>query len=55
MLSQYKKSGFEELWEEKLKKLLEIKYKSPIDGIRRFGGVEKVRNLFLQTQERLYV
>jgi type I restriction enzyme R subunit len=54
VLSQYVKSGDEELDQEKLPKLLELKYHSISDAASLLGGVESIRESFVGFQKYLY-
>ena len=55
LVDQYTQSGVEELDEEKLSTLLEIKYKSVNDGIRILGGIPNARDVFFNFQRNLYL
>ncbi len=54
VLDKYEQAGVEELAVENLANLLQIKYGSSHDGVGLLGGVEKVRDRFLELQKRLY-
>ena len=54
ILEQYIKEGFEELDDEKLPKLLELKYKSISDAKRTLGSIKNIRTTFIDFQEHLY-
>lgn len=54
VLDKYEQTGVEELAEENLTDLLQIKYGSSIDAVNRLGGVENIRQRFLKLQEKLY-
>ena len=54
VLSKYIETGVEELDEDKLPNLLELKYQSIIDATEELGGVEKIRNTFITFQKYLY-
>jgi type I restriction enzyme R subunit len=54
VLSKYIETGVEELDQEKLPKLLELKYHSVSDGMTELGDVAKIKNLFLSFQRYLY-
>ena len=54
VLSQYVKSGVEELDDKKLPTLLELKYHTLADGIEKLGDVPSIRNAFIGVQENLY-
>jgi len=57
LVSQYIESGVDELEENKLETLLEIKYSGLLEGVKIVGKgeVSKVRNLFLTFQKNLYL
>jgi hypothetical protein len=48
-------TGVEELDEEKLQTLIEIKYKNVMDGVTALGSVDIARRIFLKFQENLYL
>lgn len=54
VLSKYIDEGVEELSEEKLPKLLNLKYQSVTDAEEELGKVEKIRNIFIDFQKYLY-
>ncbi|MBC8487350.1 MAG: type I restriction endonuclease subunit R, partial [Bacteroidetes bacterium] len=54
VLSKYIETGVEELDEDKLPNLLELKYQSITDATEELGGVEKIRNTFITFQKYLY-
>lgn len=54
VLQKYIEKGFEELGEDKLPKLLGIKYHSISDAEQFLGGVENIRAGFLRLQQYLY-
>lgn len=54
VLFKYVDTGFEELDQSRLPKLIELKYHSMTDGAETLGGVEKIRNLFFDFQRHLY-
>jgi len=54
VLSKYVESGVEELDQEKLPKLLELKYHAVSDAAEILGGVEKIRQTFIAFQKLLY-
>lgn len=54
VLSKYIDSGVDELSEEKLPKLLNLKYQSIADAERELGGVELIRSVFIGFQKFLY-
>ena len=54
VLSKYIETGVEELDQEKLPMLLELKYQSISDAAEMLGGVEKIRDTFVSFQGYLY-
>lgn len=54
VLSKYVESGVDELEEEKLPILLNLKYNAIADAEKILGGVEKIRNMFFGFQKSLY-
>lgn len=54
VLSKYEQKGVEELDEEKLPVLLNLKYHSPADAINTLGNVENIRSIFFNFQKNLY-
>jgi type I restriction enzyme R subunit len=54
VLQKYIDEGFEELAEDKLAKLLELKYDSVFDASQKLGGAEKIRSTFFDFQWVLY-
>jgi type I restriction enzyme, R subunit len=54
VLSKYVESGVEELDQEKLPSLLELKYNTFSDAAEILGGVENIRKTFLGFQQHLY-
>ncbi|MCW3126492.1 MAG: Type restriction-modification system, restriction subunit [Bacteroidetes bacterium] len=54
VLSKYIETGVEELEQEKLPHLLELKYQAVSDAAEKLGGVTKVRDLFIGFQKFLY-
>ncbi len=54
VLSKYKEKGVEELDEEKLPILLNLKYHAIADAERSLGSVEKIRSMFFSFQKNLY-
>ncbi len=54
ILDKYIKVGFEELNEEKIPVLLNLKYGSLTDGKRILGDVDNIRNIFFNFQVKLY-
>ena len=54
VLSQYVDLGVDELQQDRLPRLLAIKYHTQIEGIESLGGTDKVINTFLGFQKELY-
>lgn len=54
VLSKYVETGFEELDQEKLPHLLELKYQSISDAVQLLGGVCKIQTTFMSFQKSLY-
>jgi type I restriction enzyme R subunit len=54
VLGQYVKQGVEELDQDKLPRLLELRYASVSEGAQTLGGVAKVRDAFLEFQGGLF-
>lgn len=54
VLAKYKEQGVEELNEEKLPVLLNLKYRSSVDAINTLGEVDSIRSLFFGFQQKLY-
>lgn len=54
VLAKYIESGVEELDQDKLPKLLELKYHTLSDASELFGGVENIQKTFLTFQKYLY-
>lgn len=54
VLSKYVENGYEELDEDKLPVLLNLKYQAIADAVRILGGVERIRDTFLGFQKVLY-
>ena len=55
LADQYEERGVDELEESRLERLLEAKYSNVVEGISVLGGVEIVRNIFLNFQTNLYL
>jgi len=55
VLLKYQERGAEELDEEKLPVLLNLKYHSPADAINVLGDVDKIRSIFFAFQKDLYM
>jgi type I restriction enzyme R subunit len=54
VLNKYIETGVEELDQEKLPNLLELKYQAISDAAEKLGGVPKIRDLFVEFQKHLY-
>jgi type I restriction enzyme, R subunit len=54
VLSKYEEKGVEELDEDKLPILLNLKYNSPADAINILGDVSSIRSVFFDFQKHLY-
>ena len=54
VLSKYKEKGVEELDEDKLPMLLNLKYHAIANAEQILGSVENIRNLFFGFQKDLY-
>ena len=54
VLLKYKEKGVEELDEEKLPILLNLKYHAIANAEKSLGGVEKIRSIFFNFQKSLY-
>lgn len=54
VLNKYVEKGYEELGEEKLPGLLNLKYHAISDAERTLGGVENIRATFFNFQKKLY-
>lgn len=54
VLSKYVETGFEELEQEKLPALLELKYHSISDAVQALGGVSMIQERFMSFQKHLY-
>lgn len=54
VLSKYIERGVEELDEEKLPRLLNLKYRSISDATRELGDVDRIRSTFFAFQKNLY-
>jgi type I restriction enzyme R subunit len=55
VLNEYVENGVEELDEEKLPDLLNLKYHAISDAEKALGGVEKIRSTFFNFQKDLYL
>ena len=54
VLDQYIKEGVQELDDEKLPDLLELKYDAVSDAVDQLGSVAKIREVFVGFQKHLY-
>jgi len=54
VLSKYIEIGVEELNEEELPKLLNLKYQAIADAIKILGGVDRIKSSFIGFQKNLY-
>jgi len=54
VLSKYIETGVSELDQDKLPSLLELKYHSITDAAEALGGVESIKNTFIEFQKYLY-
>jgi type I restriction enzyme R subunit len=54
VLFKYIDTGFEELDQSRLPKLIELKYHSMTDAAEALGGVDEIRKLFFNFQQHLY-
>lgn len=54
MLTKYIESGVEELDQEKLPDLLELKYHAINDAAEKLGGVPRIKEIFFEFQKHLY-
>ncbi len=54
VLSKYIETGVDELAQEKLPDLLELKYHAVSDAEERLGGVSRIKELFFEFQKHLY-
>ena len=54
VMSKYEEKGVEELGEEKLPVLLNMRYHSIADAEKMLGGVDKIRSTFFDFQRSLY-
>ncbi|MGE0587460.1 MAG: EcoAI/FtnUII family type I restriction enzme subunit R [Cyclobacteriaceae bacterium] len=54
VLTKYVETGVEELDQEQLPHLLELKYNAVTDAADRLGGVPRIRELFIGFQKHLY-
>ena len=54
VLSRYIETGIEELDQEQLPHLLELKYHAVSDAAEKLGGVARIREIFFGFQKYLY-
>lgn len=54
VLEKYIQTGVEELDQDKLPTLLELKYHSIADAAAQLGGVDSIKNIFINFQKYLY-
>lgn len=54
VLSKYIETGVSELDQDKLPSLLELKYQFITDAAETLGGVETIKNTFIESQKYLY-
>ncbi|HZV71028.1 MAG TPA: DEAD/DEAH box helicase family protein [Saprospiraceae bacterium] len=54
VLSKYIETGVEELDQEMLPNLLELKYHAVSDAAEKLGGVPRIREMFIEFQKHLY-
>jgi type I restriction enzyme R subunit len=54
VLTKYIETGVSELDQDKLPSLLELKYQSITDAAEALGGVESIKNTFIEFQKYLY-
>lgn len=54
VLAKYIETGVEELDQEKLPTLLELKYHTVSDAAERLGSISKIKDLFIEFQKHLY-
>jgi type I restriction enzyme R subunit len=54
VLDHYINEGIGELAQDKLPRLIELKYQTPSDAIAELGSVENIREVFIGFQARLY-
>jgi type I restriction enzyme R subunit len=54
VLAQYVREGVEELDQDKLPALLQLKYQAVGDAARELGGVQRIRDAFVGFQQQLY-
>ena len=54
VINKYVEIGYEELGEDKLPVLLDLKYHTTADAVNILGGVEMIRAVFFNFQKKLY-
>ena len=54
VLSKYIETGIEELDQEKIPSLLELKYHSITDAVEQLGNVDQIKHTFITFQKFLY-
>jgi len=54
VLTKYIETGVEELDQQKLPILLELKYHSITDVVKYLGGVDKIQNTFVSFQKFIF-
>lgn len=54
VLDNYIQDGVDELAQDMLPRLIELKYQTPADAIAELGSVENIREVFIGFQARLY-
>jgi len=54
VLSKYQETGSDELDEDKLPQLLNLKYHAIADAEQELGGVDRIRSTFFNFQKVLY-
>jgi len=54
VLSQYIELGVDELDQDKLPKLIQLRYQSLSEGLEKIGGIEKAKSAFIGFQRHLY-
>ena len=55
ILDQYINHGFKELDNEKLPKLINLKYQSINNARKELGDIDEIRQIFISVQEKLYL
>jgi type I restriction enzyme, R subunit len=54
VLDKYEKNGFEELSEDNLQRLVQLKYGSSYDAVQKMGDADSIRQEFIDLQKELY-